>query len=91
MFNASRYRVMTSSKEGKTEKLRGLVVYMPTMRIMMAMVMLKVSRMSRAKVGNGTRIMTKTARTPMPMNMSLTNLSEALNGKTSVLAMLCAP
>jgi len=61
-FRESLKRVTVRRIEGKAEKSRGFKTYMDISMMMMEMVMLNDSMMSRASVGIGTII---TIRTPM--------------------------
>src|SRR5512136_863828 len=56
MFRESRNKVMTSNKEGKTEKLTGCWIYMEAIRMITERVMSREMRKSNNSGGRGTII-----------------------------------
>jgi|LSQX01.2.fsa_nt_gb hypothetical protein len=70
MLSPSRKRVVTSKREGKTEKSRTSVVNMDISRTMMDRVMFKVKSRSNAPVGTGRMMRVIIPRIPKAIKIS---------------------
>ena len=70
MLRARRSRVTSNRIEGKTENSSGRRTCIPTSKMMMESVILKLSRRSRKKRGKGINITIKMPTTPTDIRMS---------------------